>query len=214
MISIFTIILILAVILAIIFGVIFVVGLLMKITPLKLTGMIGAIIGIALLVFGGIGLGVTKEHQKNEQIRQAKIKKNKDKKFKLAANEFKNIYYAIGLKAEKLGDKELNFWDNAIETSGDNFDVDKVGKDMDTKYGSERDTLYTMQATLNAQVKIMKANNTGKYDLSEYTTAYDKMTKFVSIVHGASGSYNSFLNAFNKNDTIVANQEQKLQTIK
>lgn len=207
MISIFTIILIFAVILAIIFGVILIVGHAMNIAPLKLTGLIGTIIGIVLLMLSAASIGVVKQHQKNEQIRQAKIKKNKDKKFKTASSLYIDTYTDTWDKAEKLGNKEINYWYDQLET--DSYDVNSSLKKMNSKYDSDINSLTIKKNNLISYLKIMKNNDTGRYNLKMFEDVQTPIIKLINDVTSPSGSYDSFVSDVNKHDSEVSNSWDK-----
>lgn len=165
---------------------------------------VGIIMGIVSL--GGISL--IDQHNaaiaEAQQEKIAKLKKEKNKKFKDTASEYLAEYYIIFGKAEDLGNAINKSWGDSIENSSDDYDVDKVLDAIESKNSSKITTIADGQSQLDTYLATLKKNNTGKYNLKAYETANDKMSTLTTMVTSISGSYSSFGTDFSDADDAVS----------
>lgn len=165
---------------------------------------VGIIMGVVSL--GGISL--IDQHNaaiaEAQQEKIAKLKKEKNKKFKDTASEYLAEYYIIFGKAEDLGNAINKSWGDSIENSSDDYDVDKVLDAIESKNSSKITTIADGQSQLDTYLATLKKNNTGKYNLKAYETANDKMSTLTTMVTSISGSYSSFGTDFSDADDAVS----------
>lgn len=165
---------------------------------------VGIIMGIVSL--GGISL--IDQHNaaiaEAQQQKIAKLKKEKNKKFKDTASEYLAEYYIIFGKAEDLGNTINKSWGDSIENSSDDYDVDKVLDAIEAKNSSKITTITDGQSQLDTYLATLKKNNTGKYNLKIYETANDRMSTLTTMVTSISGSYSSFGTDFSDADDAVS----------
>lgn len=165
---------------------------------------VGIIMGVVSL--GGISL--IDQHNaaiaEAQQEKIAKLKKEKNKKFKDTASEYLAEYYIIFGKAEDLGNAINKSWGDSIENSSDDYDVDKVLDAIEAKNSSKITTITDGQSQLDTYLATLKKNNTGKYNLKIYETANDRMSTLTTMVTSISGSYSSFGTDFSDADDAVS----------
>ena len=165
---------------------------------------VGIIMGIVSL--GGISL--IDQHNaaiaEAQQQKIAKLKKEKNKKFKDTASEYLAEYYIIFGKAEDLGNTINKSWGDSIENSSANYDVDKVLDAIEAKNSSKITTITDGQSQLDTYLATLKKNDTGKYNLKTYETANDRMSTLTTMVTSISGSYSSFGTDFSDADDAVS----------
>ncbi|MFH7579662.1 hypothetical protein [Lactiplantibacillus plantarum] len=165
---------------------------------------VGIIMGIVSL--GGISL--IDQHNaaiaEAQQEKIAKLKKEKNKKFKDTASEYLAEYYIIFGKAEDLGNTINKSWGDSIENSSADYDVDKVLDAIEAKNSSKITTITDGQSQLDTYLATLKKNNTGKYNLKIYETANDRMSTLTTMVTSISGSYSSFGTDFSDADDAVS----------
>lgn len=165
---------------------------------------VGIIMGIVPL--GGISL--IDQHNaaiaEAQQQKIAKLKKEKNKKFKDTASEYLAEYYIIFGKAEDLGNTINKSWGDSIENSSVNYDVDKVLDAIEAKNSSKITTITDGQSQLDTYLATLKKNDTGKYNLKTYETANDRMSTLTTMVTSISGSYSSFGTDFSDADDAVS----------
>ncbi|PKX53831.1 hypothetical protein BIS21_01620 [Lactiplantibacillus plantarum] len=165
---------------------------------------VGIIMGIVSL--GGISL--IDQHNaaiaEAQQQKIAKLKKEKNKKFKDTASEYLAEYYIIFGKAEDLGNTINKSWGDSIENSSADYDVDKVLDAIEAKNSSKITTITDGQSQLDTYLTTLKKNDTGKYNLKTYETANDRMSTLTTMVTSISGSYSSFGTDFSNADDAVS----------
>ncbi|MCT4452832.1 hypothetical protein [Lactiplantibacillus plantarum] len=165
---------------------------------------VGIIMGIVSL--GGISL--IDQHNaaiaEAQQQKIAKLKKEKNKKFKDTASEYLAEYYIIFGKAEDLGNTINKSWGDSIENSSADYDVDKVLDAIEAKNSSKITTITDGQSQLDTYLATLKKNDTGKYNLKTYETANDRMSTLTTMVTSISGSYSSFGTDFSDADDAVS----------
>lgn len=165
---------------------------------------VGIIMGIVSL--GGISL--IDQHNaaiaEAQQQKIAKLKKEKNKKFKDTASEYLAEYYIIFGKAEDLGNTINKSWGDSIENSSANYDVDKVLDAIEAKNSSKITTITDGQSQLDTYLATLKKNDTGKYNLKTYETANDRISTLTTMVTSISGSYSSFGTDFSDADDAVS----------
>lgn len=165
---------------------------------------VGIIMGIVSL--GGISL-IDQHNAAIAEVQQqkiAKLKKEKNKKFKDTASEYLAEYYIIFGKAEDLGNTINKSWGDSIENSSADYDVDKVLDAIEAKNSSKITTITDGQSQLDTYLATLKKNDTGKYNLKTYETANDRMSTLTTMVTSISGSYSSFGTDFSDADDAVS----------
>ena len=165
---------------------------------------VGIIMGIVSL--GGISL-IDQHNAAIAEVQQqkiAKLKKEKNKKFKDTASEYLAEYYIIFGKAEDLGNTINKSWGDSIENSSADYDVDKVLDAIEAKNSSKITTITDGQSQLDTYLATLKKIDSGKYNLKTYDTANDRMSTLTTMVTSISGSYSSFGTDFSDADDAVS----------
>lgn len=171
------------------------------------------VVGLVLAAGGYFG-NQYEIHQ--AQVRQAKIKQQKEKTF---ADNYSNIrYYAleVGTSAEKIGNKYVDVWHDAIwEDSGVTIDgktYTDFNKAIQAQYNvyTNNGTIDDMDANLASLESTYKkltnnvtAKNTEKLAKAKKTVTDAKA--FVNTVEDPSGNYGTFSNKVSENDSALGN---------
>ncbi|AVK60320.1 hypothetical protein C5Z25_00355 [Lactobacillus sp. CBA3605] len=140
---------------------------------------------------------------KQEQIRQAKIEKNKEKTFASNYSNIRYYTYTTGIKAEKIGDKLTSVWhdaiwnDNGVTVDGKSYtDFNKAIEAQYAVYTSEGtiDKMDTALSHLESTYATLKQNVTNKNEtkLADAKKAVKDAKKFVNLVENPSGNYSTF----------------------
>lgn len=152
----------------------------------------------AILSFSGAMVSTIHfDQQKKENARQEKIK---NKKFLSAADEFKKKYVEVGSDIEDIGSSEYDAWGDKIDNSDDDFNVDVAVADIVSDNIDDISNVNEGTNYLKKRLNIMSLNDTGKYDLKGYKTAYDRINKSNKFISYPTGSYNDFSEKMNDLD--------------
>ncbi|MQS88762.1 hypothetical protein [Companilactobacillus mishanensis] len=168
------------------------VGLIIKRRGPKTTGKLGMIFTSAFLLVSFVGavVGTYNLDQQNEvKVNQTKTQ---NKNFKKASAEFENKFLEAGGNLETIGTNEYKSWGDKIDNSDDDFDVDIAVADIVSDNSSLIEQSYSDISYLKSRLKTMSNNDTGKYNLKDYKTAYDRIAKFQDFVSYPTGSYDDF----------------------
>ncbi|AEV95145.1 O-antigen ligase family protein [Pediococcus claussenii] len=161
-------------------------------------------VGFLISIISISGFGAIEHHnQKVAEEKQAKIaqiKKQKDKKFKSIASEYSLKYIELISTSEDLAKKVNSEWGNAIDNSGDDYDVDKTIDDIEEKNSDKISQINDDQSTLDSDLTKLKKNNTSKYGYHKFKKANDNITDLTNFVTSPTGSYSDFVDTFNTHD--------------
>ena len=152
--------------------------------------------GLALVLVGGVGAIAVQNHQDKiiaqEKAAQARLIKRKNTKFITTVSSFLTTLNVAWGDTEKLDNKTNKGWYNAIESDSESFDVNKTIENIQSNNADLIASITTEQDQLNSDIKKLKDNDTGKYDLKKYETANEKMKAYSDFVTAPSGSYSDY----------------------
>ncbi|AKP66794.1 DUF4190 domain-containing protein [Companilactobacillus ginsenosidimutans] len=174
------------------FFITWIVGVIIKRKGPKTTGKIGMSITTVFLITSFAGSAVGTYHLVQQEAVKEQITKTQDKRFKTASKEFKNKFLIVGSNLETIGTNEYKAWGDKIDNSDEDFDVDVAVTDIVTDNSTSIEQSDKDIKNLEKKLKIMSDNDTGKYNLKKYKTAYKRIGKFHDFVSYPTGSYNSF----------------------
>jgi hypothetical protein len=192
-------------VMAIGFGVVLIVGFGNKKDSLKRTGKLGLIVGGTIFVVSCISV-----YGANFEIKKQHAEANRE--FQYYSSKFNKLYASTGNIAEDVGNSEYNYWGNQIDESYDqsDFNVDKVITAAAERNYKSISKLKSDMNDLEGFLVLLKANNTGELNYSQYKDAYYKMKNIVELVSSPSGSYNSFGSNFEKYDKQISESYNKI----
>jgi len=172
---------------------------------------------IGILIAGG-AYGTNAYLVKQEQLRLAKIKKNKESNF--ASNYSSINYYAskTGIVAEKVGEKYSTVWHDAIWN--DSVTVNGKSYTDFNKAVAAQTEAYVLDGTMSKMDDNLKKLNSTYSDLQKNVTdknveklATAKQTvkdtrEFVNTVENPSGNYSTFNNNVSDADSALSTDIQ------
>lgn len=160
------------------------------------------IMAVGVIVAAG-GYWAQTYQVKQAQIRQAQLKKQKEKTFADNYGNIKYYAYTTGVKAEKIGNKFVDVWHDAIwEDSGVTIDG-KSYTDFNKALQAQYD-VYSSDGTIDKMDTALKHLESTYAKCRENVTAKNqaKLTKakqtvkdakhFVKLVESPSGNYATF----------------------
>lgn len=189
----------------------------------KLSSMLmGA--GLVIILIGGLtGFSVNAHNKQVESARLAKEKKEneeKDHNFVRAATSFYSTLSDTDDKIVNLGNKEYDYWGDAIDNSGDDFDVDKTIEDMSDKYSDKALAISENVDSASSDLKKMEKNDTNHFNIKPFKTAYKQFSLKADFVEYPDGSYDDFIDTLNgyndkikSSDSDMAEQLEKMTDI-
>lgn len=175
-----------------------------------------AIISIIVMVVLFIGSGMAQSAaDEQEAEEQAAAQRAKDKKnYKSEKEFFVDHYAAAGAIIEDLSSKESEEWEDAIDGSDDDFDVDATIEDIEENNSDDIDQVETVLDRMHeADQKIQKNTAAPKKDKEIIHTAYLDLKHFANHATTISGSYNDFVSEHNDLDRKVSDRAEELQDL-
>lgn len=152
--------------------------------------------GLVLILIGIVGnIGIQNHQAKiaaQEKAEQVQLAKKKNAKFTTYATSFVSTFNDTWNDTVKLNNKTDKSWSSAIESDSESFDVNKTIEKVESDNSNLILGITTNQDQLNKDIKNLKANNTGKYDIKKYETANNKIQAYANFVVNPSGSYNEY----------------------
>lgn len=186
------------------FTITFFIGLVGKYKNTKRIGLIGlAIMGIATVLFFGVGLGseVIYNHQ------QEQIAKENEKEFSHYSKEFKESYIEIAKNSESVANYIGDQWKDKMDD--DDFDVDKVVESaLEDKVTETADIKDELDSIENTYTKVVMYAD--KSTAKKYKSAYSNLKDFADLATNPRGSYSSYVDKFNDLDDKVATDIKEL----
>lgn len=174
--------------------------------------IITLVVMIVCLIGGSLAQNAADEQEAEAEAaaQYAKDKKNykEDKKF------FIGQYGLVGAAAEELSNKESNEWADAIDNSGDDFDVDSTVDNIEKKHSDDIDNLeYTLDHMHEKDQSIQKNTAAPKSEKKTIHEAYLSLKHFVNHATYISGSYDDFTDEASKLDRETADKAEELQDL-
>ncbi|WP_424349738.1 hypothetical protein ACPBEH_03435 [Latilactobacillus sp. 5-91] len=203
------------------FLIVLIVGLSTKSISTKKVGKLGIIVSAPLLFISLVCVLGTNSYVKNTAANKARIAKAEqkkkaieasqmDKSFDKASTEFTSEYLVLWSSAENLAQKEQSAWSDAIDNSGDDFDIDGALEKIENDNKSTIDGLLSHLSSLKNDLNKMEESDTGTYDYAAYEKAYKSARKTTDFVTSLSGSYNSFGSTFQELDQSMSDEYSNL----
>ena len=162
-----------------------------------------------LFVCAGIISGSVDDQEAEAQTEQ-ESKDNKES-YKETKKDFIKTYKALGYATEEISDKEGKAWEEAIDNSGDDFDVSAT---LDKIVEDNTDDIDTVEGGLEKlhklDQKIQKNDDVDDSDKKTIHNAYLDMKHFADHATNPSGSYNDFTDEHNELDRKVSDNIEEL----
>lgn len=170
------------------------------------------IVTLVVMVVCFIG-GSLAQNEADEEAAAAQYAKDK-KNYKDEKKNFISQYAYVGAAAEDLSNKESNEWGDAIENSGDDFDVDSTIDSIEKKHSDDIDGLETLVAHMHEKDQEIQKNTAApKREKKTIHSAYLSLKHFANQATYISGSYNDFNDKASKLDQEVADKTEELQDL-
>ncbi|MDY2688846.1 hypothetical protein DKZ29_06775 [Limosilactobacillus reuteri] len=173
-------------------------------------------ISIAVVVISFIlgGMAQSSADDAQEQEATAQQEKKDKSNYKDDKEEFANEYFALGHKVETLSSKEGEEWNDAIENSDEDFDVDSAIDTIQNNHTDEIDDIDSKLSDLHdLDQKIQKNDSVDDSDKEKFHNAYLDVKHFANHATNISGSYNDFMDEHNDLDRKVADHVEELQDL-
>ena len=173
-------------------------------------------ISIAVVVISFIlgGMAQSSADDAQEQEATAQQEKKDKSNYKDDKEEFANEYFALGHKVETLSSKEGEEWNDAIENSDEDFDVDSAIDTIQNNHTDEIDDIDSKLSDLHdLDQKIQKNDSVDDSDKEKFHNAYLDVKHFANHTTNISGSYNDFMDEHNDLDRKVADHVEELQDL-
>ena len=173
-------------------------------------------ISIAVVMISFIlgGMAQSSADDTQEQEATAQQEKKDKSNYKDDKEEFANKYFALGHKAETLSSKEGEEWNDAIENSDEDFDVDSAIDNIESNHANEIDDVDSKLSDLHdLDQKIQKNDSVDDSDKEKFHNAYLDVKHFANHATNISGSYNDFMDEHNELDRKVADHIEELQDL-
>lgn len=149
-------------------------------------------------------IATAQEEARQEQEDKKNYKKDKE--------EFIENYRITAGVAESLSNDEMKDWENAIENSDDDFDVDSTIDNIEDKNSSLIKALENkIEDAHNLDQKIQDNSYASDSDKETVHKAYMDLKHFVRNATNISGSYNDFSDEQNELDKKVADRLEELK---
>jgi hypothetical protein len=187
------------------FGIVLIVGIGTRKSSLKRTGKLGLVVGGTIFAVSCISV-----YGANFEIKKQHAEANRE--FQYYGSKFNKLYASTGNIAENVGNNEYNYWGDQIDKADDpsDFSVDKVITAAAERNYNSINKLKSNISDLEGFLVLLKANNTGELNYSQYKDAYYKMKNMVELVSSPNGSYNSFGSSFEKYDKQISESYNKI----
>lgn len=170
------------------------------------------IIFAIVLVVSFVGYGVSSNH--DEEVAQAQQYKKDKKNYRKQRDRFVTLYGDIGSVVEDLSTKEGDEWEDAIDNSGDDFDVDSTIDDIEENHSDDIDTVSSSVDKLHSlDQKIQDNSAAPKKEKNTIHKAYLDLKHFGDHATDIYGSYNDFTDKHNSMDQKVADRYEELQDL-
>lgn len=174
------------------------------------------IISIIVMVVLFIGSGMAQSAaNKQEAEAQAAAQRAKDKKnYKSEKEDFIDDYTNAGSLVEDLSSKEGEEWEDAIDASDDDFDVDATIEDIEENNSEDIDKVEDAIDSLHeADQEIQNNTAAPKKDKETIHAAYLDLKHFASHATSLSGSYNDFVDEHNELDRKITDRIEELEDL-
>ena len=174
--------------------------------------IITCVVVVCTFIFGGMAQNSADEVE--EQAETAQQQKKNKSNYKDDKEEFATQYFALGHKVEQLSSKEGNEWNDAIENSDDDFDVDSTIDTIQNNHTDEIDDVDSKLSDLHdLDQKIQKNDSVDDSDKEKIHNAYLDAKHFANHATNISGSYDDFMDKHNELDQKVADHVEELQDL-
>lgn len=125
---------------------------------------------------------------------------------------FISLYSSLGAAVEDLSSKEGDEWNDAIENSDDDFDVDATIESIEDKHSEDiKNIALTTESLHKTDQKIQKNSYASESDKETIHDAYLDMKHFSDHATNIHGSYDDFIDEHNDLDQKVADHAEELQ---
>lgn len=169
---------------------------------------------ITLVVFGisFIGAGIV-ENRVSEAEEEADIAKQ-ESQYKDDKKSFIAGYKIVGYLVEDLSSKEGDEWNDAIENSDGDFDVESAVDTIQSNHSDDIDSVETHIEKLHElDQKIQKNDSVDDSDKEKIHNAYLDLKHFANHATNISGSYNQFTSDHNKLDQKTTDHVEELEDL-
>ncbi len=174
---------------------------------------INTLVILIVCLFGSGRAQNTADEQEAEAQKQVQYAKDK-KNYKDDKDDFIHQYKYIAAATEQLSNQEGKEWEEAIDNSDEDFDVDATIDNIEEKHSDDIDSLDTIIGNMHdADQKIQKNTAAPKGEKEKIHSAYLSLKHFTNHVTDISGSYNDFTDEHNEMDQEVADKAEELQDL-
>lgn len=174
--------------------------------------IITLVVMIVCLIGGSMAQNAADEEEAEAKAaaQYAKDKKNyKDEK-----QNFISQYAYVGAAAEDLANKESDEWGDAIDNSGDDFDVDSAIDNIEKKHSDDIDSLEKLINHMHEKDQEIQKNTAApKSEKETIHSAYLSLKHFANHATYISGSYDDFNDEASKLDRETADKAEELQDL-
>lgn len=170
------------------------------------------IITLVVMVVCLVG-GSLAQNEADDEAAAAQYAKDK-KNYKEEKELFVSQYASVGAAAEDLSNKEGSEWGDAIDNSGDDFDVDATIDGIEKKHSDDIDSLETLVEHMHEKdQKIQKNTAAPKSEKKTIHSAYLSLKHYANHATYISGSYDDFTDEAGKLDQETADKAEELQDL-
>lgn len=154
------------------------------------------------------------EEQAAIEAQQAAIEAQDKKDYGEEKKKFTEAYGDMCADVEELSSDEADEWEDTIDNSGEDFDVDSTIDSIEDNHSDDIDNVEVGLDALHSEDKKIQNNSyASKKDKETIHNAYLSMKHFSDHATSMYGSYNDFLDAHNKMDQDVSDKLEELQDL-
>ena len=170
------------------------------------------LIAVAVIVISFIGFSTV--NGQIEQQQEAQVQKKEKTHYKGDKEQFIEKYQDLGATVESLSSKEGDEWGDAIDNSGDDFDVDSTIESIQDKHSDDIDTINDGISELHElDQKIQNNHSVNESDKKTIHQSYLDLKHFADHATSISGSYNDFTDEHNSLDRKTSDHVEELEDL-
>ena len=170
------------------------------------------LIAVAVIVISFIGFSTV--NGQIEQQQEAQVQKKEKTHYKGDKEQFIEKYQDLGATVESLSSKEGDEWGDAIDNSGDDFDVDSTIESIQDKHSDDIDTINDGISELHElDQKIQNNHSVNESDKKTIHKSYLDLKHFADHATNISGSYNDFSDEHNSLDQKTSDHVEELEDL-
>lgn len=146
--------------------------------------------------------------------KKLRFRKKEKTHYKGDKEQFIEKYQDLGATVESLSSKEGDEWGDAIDNSGDDFDVDSTIESIQDKHSDDIDTINDGISELHElDQKIQNNHSVNESDKKTIHKSYLDLKHFADHATNISGSFNDFSDEHNSLDRKTSDHVEELEDL-